>query len=252
MEPAIGLGAAGPRRPGRRRPRLRRGRRRERQGRRSGRPSSPTASSASRSCPTASTSQTKGDANAEPDPSLIPATAVIGRVELTVPYAGFGVALLSSMQGILFLVSLAGVLLAATWLLETLEEDQREALHRRTAGAGGMTAPGRCRRRHDTRHRCRSGRRLTMRRAALLLAAILVAVVAGAAPVTLARFTAAGRRRGVLRHRARSCRRRRSSAVAWQGRRHADLDPDDEHRRPGLRRPPVLDVGLGLHRRRPR
>lgn len=85
--------------------------------------------------------QTKGDANAEADPSLIPATAVIGRVELTVPYAGFGVALLSSMQGILFLVSLAGLLLAATWLLETLEEDQRETLHRRTAGVGtgGMT-----------------------------------------------------------------------------------------------------------------
>lgn len=85
--------------------------------------------------------QTKGDANEEADPSLIPATTVIGRVELSVPYAGFGVALLSSMQGVLFLVSIAGLLLAATWLLETLEDDQREALHRRRsgAGAGAMT-----------------------------------------------------------------------------------------------------------------
>ncbi len=86
--------------------------------------------------------QTKGDANEEPDPSLIPVTSVIGRVEFSVPYAGFGVALLGSMQGVLFLVSIAGLLLAATWLLETLEDDQREALHRRRrsgAGAGGMT-----------------------------------------------------------------------------------------------------------------
>jgi signal peptidase I len=89
--------------------------------------------------------ETMGDANAKPDPSLIPATAVVGRVELTVPYAGFGVALLSSMPGILFLVSIAGVLLAATWLLESVEQDQREALRRRRsdegsgAGVGGMT-----------------------------------------------------------------------------------------------------------------
>jgi len=87
--------------------------------------------------------ETKGDSNAEPDPSLVPASAVIGRVELIVPYAGFGVALLSSMQGILFLVSFAGVLLAAAWLLETFEDDQREAhLRRSGAGTGGMT--------HDT------------------------------------------------------------------------------------------------------
>jgi signal peptidase len=87
--------------------------------------------------------QTRGDANEEPDPSLIPVTSVIGRVELTIPYAGFGVALLSSMQGVLFLVSLAGVLLAAAWLLETLEDDQREALQRRAAGGAGGLAPDR-------------------------------------------------------------------------------------------------------------
>jgi signal peptidase len=85
--------------------------------------------------------ETRGDANDEADPALVPASDVIGRVELTIPYAGFGVALLSSMQGILFLLSFAGVLLAAAWLLETVEEDQREAQVRRagSGGVGGMT-----------------------------------------------------------------------------------------------------------------
>lgn len=85
--------------------------------------------------------ETKGDANVDSDPSLIPVTSVIGRVELTVPYAGFGVALLGSGQGILFLVSLAGVLLAAAWLLETLEDDQREALRRRMGLGSGELPP---------------------------------------------------------------------------------------------------------------
>ena len=36
--------------------------------------------------------ETKGDANPAADPALIAATDVIGRVELSVPYAGYGVA----------------------------------------------------------------------------------------------------------------------------------------------------------------
>ena len=75
--------------------------------------------------------QTKGDANADADPSLVPAADAIGRAELIVPYAGFGVVLLSSMQGVLFLVSLAGLLLAGAWLLETLEDDMQETRRRR-------------------------------------------------------------------------------------------------------------------------
>lgn len=64
---------------------------------------------------------TKGDANAEPDPTIIPASAVIGRSELSIPYAGYLLQLLSIPTGVLFLVGLAATLLAAAWLLETLE-----------------------------------------------------------------------------------------------------------------------------------
>ena len=84
--------------------------------------------------------ETKGDANPEVDPSLVSTDDVIGRVSLSVPYAGFGVALLSSLQGVLFVVSLAALLLVTAWLLESLEDDQRAAVARRRpwAGASGQ------------------------------------------------------------------------------------------------------------------
>lgn len=75
--------------------------------------------------------ETKGDANPSADPALIAATDVIGRVSLAAPYAGYAIALLSTVQGVLFVVSLAAVLLVTAWLLESLEMDQREAAVRR-------------------------------------------------------------------------------------------------------------------------
>jgi signal peptidase len=67
---------------------------------------------------------TKGDANADPDPTLVPASAVIGRSEFSIPFAGYLLALLSVPAGVLFLIGLAATLLAAAWLLESLELDQ--------------------------------------------------------------------------------------------------------------------------------
>jgi signal peptidase I len=65
--------------------------------------------------------RTKGDANAAPDPTLVPASAVIGRVELAIPLMGYLIALLSLPVGVLFAVGLAATLLAIAWLLESLE-----------------------------------------------------------------------------------------------------------------------------------
>jgi signal peptidase len=62
--------------------------------------------------------ETKGDANAEPDPSITAATQVIGRVTLTVPGAGSLIALLSTPSGLMFVVSLGLVLLLVGWLIE--------------------------------------------------------------------------------------------------------------------------------------
>lgn len=67
--------------------------------------------------------RTKGDANASPDPTLVHASAVQGRVQLAIPLAGYLIALLSIPTGVLFVIGLAATLLAAVWLLESLELD---------------------------------------------------------------------------------------------------------------------------------
>jgi len=67
--------------------------------------------------------RTKGDANADPDPTLVPATAILGRVEWAIPYAGYLMALLSAPVGVIFVLGLAAALLAIAWLLESVESD---------------------------------------------------------------------------------------------------------------------------------
>ncbi len=62
--------------------------------------------------------ETQGDANATPDPSLTPATAVIGRVAVGIPLAGYLLTLYSAPVGILFVISLGLVLLLLGVLLE--------------------------------------------------------------------------------------------------------------------------------------
>jgi signal peptidase I len=80
--------------------------------------------------------RTKGDANADPDPTLVPASAVLGRVDLTVPLVGYLIVLLSAPIGVLFVLGLGATLLAIAWLLESLELEglplaAREAVARR-------------------------------------------------------------------------------------------------------------------------
>lgn len=62
--------------------------------------------------------ETQGDANATPDPSLTDATAVIGRVAVSIPFAGFLLALYSTPSGILFVVSIGLLLLLLGIFLE--------------------------------------------------------------------------------------------------------------------------------------
>jgi signal peptidase I len=51
----------------------------------------------------------RGDANADPDPSLVPVTAIIGRSNVHIPYAGYAQLVLSTLPG---LVAAASTLLA--------------------------------------------------------------------------------------------------------------------------------------------
>jgi signal peptidase I len=74
--------------------------------------------------------RTQGDANASPDPTLVPTTAVIGRVDAAIPYMGYLMALLSLPVGVLFVLGLAGTLLAIAWLLESLEPAPRVVIRR--------------------------------------------------------------------------------------------------------------------------
>lgn len=67
--------------------------------------------------------RTKGDANGSPDPELVPASTVLGRVELSIPLVGYLLALLSMPVGVIFVLGLAATLLAIAWLLESLEPD---------------------------------------------------------------------------------------------------------------------------------
>lgn len=91
--------------------------------------------------------ETAGDANPEPDPAIVPASAVIGRVGLVVPYAGYLLALLSTVSGLAFILGLAALLVAAAWILETIEvdPDRREGhaadAARRPAGGTPLAAP---------------------------------------------------------------------------------------------------------------
>jgi signal peptidase len=83
--------------------------------------------------------RTQGDANANPDPTLVPATSVIGRVELVVPFFGYLLALLSLPVGVIFVIGLAATLLAIAWLLESLEPEPRP---RRRLDGGPAGDPG--------------------------------------------------------------------------------------------------------------
>jgi signal peptidase len=64
--------------------------------------------------------ETQGDANATADPSLTPANQIIGRASVTIPNAGYLIALLSSLHGIVFVISLGLVLLLAASMVEGL------------------------------------------------------------------------------------------------------------------------------------
>jgi len=77
--------------------------------------------------------ETKGDANATPDPVLVPAGAVIGRVAVTISAIGYVIVALSTPSGLLLVGGLAGVLLTLVLLLEGAESG---ASRRRGAPAG--------------------------------------------------------------------------------------------------------------------
>ena len=77
--------------------------------------------------------ETKGDANGSADPSLTPASGVVGRVAVAIPFAGFLVALLSIPSGVLMVIAIGAVLLLLSWLLDAPQEEPEAAPRTRVA-----------------------------------------------------------------------------------------------------------------------
>jgi signal peptidase len=88
--------------------------------------------------------ETQGDANAAPDPSIIPASDVVGRVSVVVPGLGYVVQALSSPAGAAFLVSLGVAAFLGGLLLESLDGELR-ASRRRGFGVPEAAVSGRAR-----------------------------------------------------------------------------------------------------------
>jgi signal peptidase I len=76
--------------------------------------------------------ETKGDANAEKDPSITPASAVIGRVAATVPNAGYLLALMSTPPGVILVLSTGALLIVVGWWLDDLAASRRRTARRPT------------------------------------------------------------------------------------------------------------------------
>jgi signal peptidase len=65
---------------------------------------------------------TRGDANATPDPLAARTDQLHGRADWHAPLLGFVLAMIAMPTGILALVSIAGALLTAAWLLDEADE----------------------------------------------------------------------------------------------------------------------------------
>src|SRR5205823_2213777 len=64
----------------------------------------------------------KGDANAAPDPVLVPADHTVGRVVLSIPFAGFALAMLSQPAGLVSALSFLASLFLVISFLDALAE----------------------------------------------------------------------------------------------------------------------------------
>ncbi len=75
--------------------------------------------------------ETKGDANNAVDPTLSPASAIIGRADFTVPMLGYIIWMLTMPAGVLSILGFGMTLLFAIWLLQEWEEDEDERVEER-------------------------------------------------------------------------------------------------------------------------
>jgi signal peptidase I len=68
--------------------------------------------------------ETKGDANPQPDPAIIPTTDVVGRIAMSLPLLGYLSLILGTATGLAGFLALCATVLLLTWILEDLEEER--------------------------------------------------------------------------------------------------------------------------------
>ena len=78
--------------------------------------------------------ETKGDANAQPDPAIVPTAAIIGTIAVSLPVLGYLSLVLGTAMGLAGFLALCATMLLLIWVLEDLE-DQRCAACAIAAGA---------------------------------------------------------------------------------------------------------------------
>jgi signal peptidase I len=83
--------------------------------------------------------ETKGDSNPAIDPSITPASAVMGRVVLVLPQAGFVIAWLSLPTGAISVIAAGLALMMASWLLAGGACPSSRAGVADRVGAGSLT-----------------------------------------------------------------------------------------------------------------
>jgi signal peptidase len=77
----------------------------------------------------------KGDANADPDPVLIDAATMLGKVTATIPYAGFLLRFFATPAAVVMVLGLGCTLILALYLLDDVAQPRR----RRTSGGAAAT-----------------------------------------------------------------------------------------------------------------
>lgn len=75
---------------------------------------------------------TKGDANEDPDSELVPATDVLGKLWVTIPYLGYVAQFAKTKFGLMFLVVIPATLLVYSEILE-IKSELRRIFRNRTA-----------------------------------------------------------------------------------------------------------------------
>lgn len=88
---------------------------------------------------------TRGDANNAPDARPVPEENVIGRMELSVPYAGYLLDFVKSKKGLLFLIVIPGAIFIVSELFHlyrlVLQAEEEEKRKKEKAGLAETTAP---------------------------------------------------------------------------------------------------------------